>query len=280
MVRPKLFLDTNICINAANGKIPVEEWGRVRKFIGKHFRYQISFITMKELLGKVARCADQYFAQNKRPLNVLFGTGGRQFLPYPSVFALRKALGLQSLSRKNEYGDLTDEQWAESVLIAVLQAPSKAQLKAGIPIRKGGKRILQTFDLDHFDKHENQPQNEHADLLQGIREGRINMPDPMKWAAWILHQHGLTPYTADCRKLISALDAAYRFSCTLSKMSKDTGYDFHVHASDWGDALQLHYLCDASMHFLTFDQNCRNHVEGSAQASRILLYREFVCSVP
>ena len=65
-------------------------------------------------------------------------------------------------------------------------------------------------------------------------------------------------------------------------MSKDKGYDFHAprHITDWGDASQLFYLCDQSMHFLTYDGNCRNHVKGSSQASSILLYREFVQSLP
>lgn len=231
MILPKLFLDTNICINAANGNIPGDEWRRVRRYIGNNFRYQISFITMKELFGKLARCAEEYFEQNKKPLHILYGTGKRQYLPYPSVFALRTVLGLHSVSRKSDDLDLTDEAWAETVLTAVLQAPSKAQLKIGIPIRKSVKGLMQTFDLDHFDRHENQPQNEHAALLQGIREGRIDMPDPMKWAAWILHQHGFTPYPADCEKLVGALDAAYRFSCTLSNMAKDKGYDLEAHAS-------------------------------------------------
>jgi hypothetical protein len=279
MVLPRLFFDTNICINAASGNIPAKEWNRVRKHINEHFRYRISFITLKELLGKLARCADAYFERNKRPLHVLAGTGKRQFLPYPSVFALRTVLGMRSVSRQNDDLGSTDEEWAETVLTAVLQASSKVQLKAGIPDSRSVKRMMVTFDLDHFDRQENRPQNEHAGLLQGIREGRIDMPNPMRWAAWILHQHGMKRYTEQCEKLVVALDAAYRFSCRLSNMSKDKGYDFHAHATDWGDALQLFYLCDSSMHFLTLDRNCRKHTAGSAQASRILLYPEFVRSI-
>ena len=73
---------------------------------------------------------------------------------------------------------------------------------------------------------------------------------------------------------------AGKTASTLSKMSKDKGYDFHAHETDWGDAVQLFYLCDESVHFLTKDENCRNHTRGSTQASRILLYREFVRSLP
>jgi hypothetical protein len=233
MMRPKLFLDTNICINATNGTIPANEWRRVQKHIGGKFRYQISFVTMKELFGKLARCADEYFEQNKRPLNILFGPGRRKFLPYPSVFALRTVLGLCKVSRKSDELKLPEEERFEFVMTAVLEAPSKAQLRAGIPDRRNCK-MVQIVDLDHFDQHENRPQNEYASLLQGIRENRIDMPDPMQWAAWILHQHELTPYSEQCARLIPALDAAYRLTCALSKMTKDKRYNIQSHASYWG----------------------------------------------
>lgn len=280
MVRPKLFLDTNICINAANGSIPADEWRRVRKYVGGNYRYYISYITMKELFGKLARGADEAFERNKQALHILFGPGKRSFLPYPSVFALRTVLGRHSASRQPDDLDMRDEDWAKTVLAAVLQAPSKGQLMAGIPMRKRITPRILSFDLDHFDRHENEPQNEHADLLQGIREDRIDMPSRMKWAAWILHQHDFEPYTADCERLVGALDAAYCFSSALARMTKDKGYDFHKHATDWGDATQLFYLCDPLMHFLTADKTCRQHTAGSSQSCRILLWREFVASVP
>lgn len=144
----------------------------MRKHIGAKFRYQISFTTIKELFGKLARCADEYFQQNKEPLRVLYGPGKRYFLPYPSVFALRTVLGFHEVTRKCATLDLRDEQLNEFLVKAVFDAPSKAQLKAGIPIRNSIKPKIRFFDLDDFDNHENRPQNEHADILQGIREGR------------------------------------------------------------------------------------------------------------
>jgi predicted nucleic acid-binding protein len=80
-LRPRLFLDTNICINAATGKIAPEEWRRVRSYILQNYRYCISFITMKELFVKLARGGDEFFEKNKKPLNVMIGTGRKCFLP-------------------------------------------------------------------------------------------------------------------------------------------------------------------------------------------------------
>jgi hypothetical protein len=275
MVRPKLFFDTDVCINAANGKIPPAEWRRVQKRIGVHYRYCISYVTLKELFSKLARGSDAYFERNKGPLRVLYQPPQRRFLPYPSVFALRRVLGIESAGRTHDCG-LTDEVWGERVLRAALDAPSKTRLKDGIKVPN--RKLMLSFDLDDFDRHENAPQNKQAELLQGIREGKTDPPVARKWAAWILKQHGLTPYTEDCEKLAVALDASYCFTCSLSKMANDKGYDFKTHASDWGDLLQVFYLCDEAMHFLTMDGDFRNRTKNSLQRSRILIYREFIKS--
>ena len=280
LVRPKLFLDTNVCINVASGRIPPREWSRVQRHINKRYRYCISFITVKELFSKLARGADDYIDKNKAPLRVLYGLAKRRFLPYPSVFTLRTVLNMQSAARVADTHSLPEEVALEDELNAVLDAPGKAQLKAGFVMRKKEKTLFRTFDLDDFDVHENGPQNEHADLLQGMREGSIDKPDPLKVAAWMLHQHDLPPYPEQCERLAASLDAAYRFGYSLSQMTKDPAYDFHRHASDWGDTLQLMYLCDESMHFLTSDRDFRIRTKGSAQASRILLYPDFVRDLP
>jgi hypothetical protein len=252
------------------------QWSRVQRRITTNYRYCISVITLKELFSKIARGSENHFEINKGPLNVLGAPTKKTFLPYPSVFALRTVL--HKVTARIDNSGLAEEKWAETVLRAVLDAPSKRSLKTGIPIRNRKGR-MQTFDLDHFDSHENQPQNEHAQLLQGIRDGKVELPDPIQFAAWTLHDHGFEPHTEDCEKLANGLDAAFRFSLALSKTAKDKGYDFSAHASDWGDTVQLYYLCDESMHFLTWDKDFRNRTKGSPQSSRILTYPEFVRSL-
>jgi|SRR5580693_5189036 hypothetical protein len=279
MVRPKLFFDTNICIYAANGTIPADEWARVSKYVGRHYRYCISFITLKELFGKVTRGQDTFFEKNKKPLQVLYGTVKRSFLPFPTVFAIRTVLGLP-VARKSKTSELSEEVLSENMLKAVLRVSSKAELEAGIPVRNS-HRWKHRFDLDHFDEHENQPQHEHAGLLQGMRQGLIERPDAMKWAAWILHQHEVTPYDEDCQKLVATLDAAYLYGVSLSRFTDNPNYNFHKpeHLTSWGDTLQMLYLCDNHMHFLTTDKDFLDYTKGSFQADRIHLYRNFVRSV-
>jgi hypothetical protein len=280
-LKPRIFFDTNICINAANGTIPQEEWKQVRSHIAKHFRYCISFITLKELFGKLARGGDIYFETNKRPLKVMLEAGNDGFLAYPAVSVLRVVLGIPSLSRTSDYVTLPDEEWSEKVLTAVLQAPSKAQLKSGIPLQ-GHPGCHQTFDLDHFDQHENQPQTEYADINQGLREGYTDMPEPDTWCKELCKPFGHTPTPEQLVTMKAVLDAAYTYQCKLSGMSKNKNYDFHSgsNVTAWGDVLQLFYLHDDSTYFLTTDKDFQSYCQGSTQRNRILFYSDFAETLP
>lgn len=275
MIRPKLFIDTNICNYAADGRISADEWNRVRKYIGARYRYCISFITMKELFSKIARGNDEHWEQNKRPLHILYGPGERCFLPYPSCFAIRTVLGYPA-SRNNGSPNLSDEKWSEVNMRAVLRAGSKEQLNTGIP-SINQERLGHSFDLDHFDQHENEAQKTLANLLEGMRDGWIDRPEPNIWAAWILHQQGFESYAEDCQKIVDALDAAYKYSTALSKFARNNNYDFRKpgNVTAWGDINQLFYLCDERMHFLTDDNDFTHRANGSSQANRVFLYEDF-----
>src|SRR5579863_4918982 len=152
-IRPKLFIDTNVCINVANEIIPRDEWRKVRQHIEAHYSYQISFVTLKELFAKISRGEDDYFEESKKPLRVLCELASLEFLPYPPVFALRTVLGLKSVARRSAL-PISEEESYETVCKAILQCSGKAQLKAGVPDPRKPERIF-SFDLDHFDRHEN-----------------------------------------------------------------------------------------------------------------------------
>lgn len=272
---PKLFLDTNVCVSVANGLIPSDEWRKVRAHIEANYSYQISFVTLKELFAKISRGKDEFFEKNTEPLRVLCGFLQKQFLPYPAVFALRKVLGLTSVARK---GPIPEEELYETVCKAILQGTDKAQLKAGAPYpdKPGG---IFWFDLDHFDRHENKPQMEHLGLLQGMRDGRVDTPDPVRLAAFTMEDCCRVADAESCSRLANALSAAYLFSSNLGKVSKNNQARLEKRLNDWGDIMQLYYLCDESMHFLTIDEKCRNQTRGSKQQQRILLYRDLANSL-
>lgn len=274
-IRQKIFFDTNICINVANGTIPQAEWRKVRQHIEARYSYLISFVTLKELLAKISRGTDDYFEENKKSLRVLCEHGQQEFLPYPAVFALRTVLGLKSVARRSW---LPEEELYETVCKAILQASGKAQLKDGVQHPDNPRGIF-WFDIDHFDRHENEPQVGHLNLLQGMQDGSVNMPDPMKLAAYTMEDCEQAPDAESCGKLAKALNAAYTFSRNLGKLSKNKQAHLEKRMSDWGDIMQLYYLCDESMHFLTFDGKCRNQTQGSTQQNRILLYKDLARAI-
>jgi hypothetical protein len=232
--RPKIFLDTQILIYAASGKIPADDWQRLRAHVERNFEYCFSFITMKELLSKVARGSDNYFERNKGPLRRSCEFEHCTMLPYPAVSVLRPIFG-NHIGRKGE-SNLRDEDLAEMEVEAVLDAPSKAELKKGIPFR--GSTKMRSFDLDGFDQHENDPQNEHADLLAGLRSGTAHISEPTALADFIARDFGIEA-PEQLGTLTASMDAAIKFSQSLYRMSKSKGYDFYEHASDWGDVTQL-----------------------------------------
>ena len=277
--RPKLFVDTNICVNVANGAIAPDEWKRVSLHIRTHYLYQISFITVKELFVKLARGLDEHFEMNKKPLQVLCELSPAEFLPYPAVFALRTVLGLTSAARR---APLPEEELTRIVCKAILEAhtSSKARLKHGVPYPDNPNGFL-TFDLDHFDQHENKPQKRHVSLVQGMQQERVEMPDATRLAELMLQDCGQETNADSCKKLAGATTAAYAFSCNLARMSrnKNSPARFEKRETDWGDIMQLYYLCDESMHFLTCDKKCKNQTQGSSQQSRIILFEDLIRSI-
>ena len=110
-MRPRPFLDTNICIHVANGNIAPAEWRRVQSRINSGYRYCISFIALKELFSKLARGSEAYFERNKGALKVLDAPSKKTFLPYPSLFALRTVLRNETAARI--YRPMSHEQFVQ-----------------------------------------------------------------------------------------------------------------------------------------------------------------------
>lgn len=281
MKRPSIFLDTDVCINAAKGRIPADEWQRVCHCLDTQYRYRISFITLKELLIGLARCEDEFFDSTKDPLRIVYEPSRRKFLAYPPVFAARTALGLAISRTFDRRCAPTEEKYHELIYKAVLRASGKEQLKTvGVPHPHfAGRRF--TFNLDHFDSHEDTPQNEYVCSFQSVRDGRVDKPDPLTMAKLMLEDMGVTSLdSGEYKKLAESLDAAYQHVCKTSELiAQNQNYNISKHKNNWGDQMQLYYLCDESMHFLTCEKRFLDCTAGSFQQSRILLYKDFVKSL-
>jgi hypothetical protein len=264
-MRPKLFFDTDVCNAVEDGKIPPAEWERVLSHVYENYAYQVSAITLKEIFGGLARSPDASFEKNKSRLKAICQLKPKQFLPYPAFFVMQTILGLKNTVRRVFPPYPSEEVLYEKVCEGLLSGLSKKEIKTKLD-----------FDLDHFDDHENIPQNKFADINQGLRDGRVEKFDPLKIARNLITDCREEPDEESCRKVVVALDAALTFSKQLSYQANNQQFNFKKHHTDWGDMMQLYYLCDESMRFVTLDRKCKSKANGSTQMSRILLYKEFL----
>ena len=267
MQRPKLFFDTDVCVNVEEGAICQDEWERVCQHVDGNYDYQISFITLKEIFAGIARSSDEYFEKSKVRLHSLCKPCSQQFLPYPAVFAVRTLLGLSNVARRVWVGD-SEEDLYRKISNALLNGMSKDELRNQF-----------RFDLKSFDDHEDQPQSRFADQNEGLRTGKTAEPNRIDIARCLLEDLHLSPDPDWCKKLVAGLDAAYTFTEVLCRQSKNQQFSFQRHPNDWGDMMQLYYLCDESMHFVTMDGKCKSKAERSLQGTRIVLYKDFVQSI-
>jgi hypothetical protein len=264
-VKPKLFVDTQICIDVTKRLVDERLWARVWRYITGSFEYVISPLTLCELLHGVAAGTDIYFNQNRKAIRVLVPPHRvKRFLDFPGAFVLKTVL-----HRKIEVQRIEPEEFDTWVKL-VLKARSKAELEWG-GVRLGcssARRYGFDFRLhiaQHLDGHQ-----VHVDQLKQLRNGDLQVPSRFAWAAGILARQGLRPSDEDCRRVAESLDAAFHFDMALFKRAKTSNYNFEKHATDWIDEQQLYYLSDPQVHFLTRDGRLQEWVKQSTQAKRIL----------
>ncbi len=71
-------------------------------------------------------------------------------------------------------------------------------------------------------------------------------------------------------RVADALDAAAVYTGSILQLVLVSGYKFERKANDSFDHLQLQYLCDENMVFITDDGSLRDRVRHSSQFCRII----------
>jgi len=74
----------------------------------------------------------------------------------------------------------------------------------------------------------------------------------------------------------AALDAGYRYECSLWNEATAGQYKFAKHKSDCIDSQLLYYLCDPHIHLLVDDAQLIKRIADSPQSARVFPYTEFV----
>ena len=269
-MKPRLFLDTQICIDIGKRVIDRRMWARVWRHITSNFQYVISPLTLCEVLTGVASGTDRYFNENREALRVLVPPNSqKRFLGLPAAFVLQTVL-----CHKIEAQGFAPKDFDTWVKV-VLRAPNKHALEAGdVPL---GVSSTQTYGFDsslHVAQL-SQGEHEHVQELHKLRNGILEIPSSLVWAAAILVRQGMKPSHEECQRVARSLDAAFQFDMSLYSHARTSNYNFEKHKSDWIDEQQLYYLSDPQVYFLTRDGRLREWTKASTQASRILDFDSF-----
>lgn len=266
-MRPRIFFDTSFCIDIARGRITADEWTKCRQSLTRQFQYCISPLTLYELLVGFSRGRDQYFEPNKEALRVLYGnSANRLFLKLPGQFVMETVLKVDK--RKFGFEAKDFDLWTK----AALRAPDIQSLESGAVEMPPRKSRTFGLDLGLIEAQVQEGKDAHARELEELRDGKLQAPPSVVWAAGIIRRMEGPPRPELCKSLATALDAAYRFDSALWKLASESKYDFEKHASDWIDVQQLYYLSDTRMNIVTRDVNYNVRTLGSTQADRILVY--------
>lgn len=75
-------------------------------------------------------------------------------------------------------------------------------------------------------------------------------------------------------KLYPSLETACKLISVIIRQSLCEGYRYEKHANDRIDEVQLYYLCDPSLTFVTNDSRLRRKTQGCSQSQRVISFNE------
>jgi len=259
----KIFFDTSLCIEIGKGKLSGYP---DRTF--KEFRYQISPLTVYELIAGLATGQDSFFNRNREALRAVYPTGPKRFLPLLRSFIPKQLFG-ENIKLPPSV-DVDFDLWIKTVLKArTREELESGKLKVGLKGRKGFG-----LDLESINKQMRQIEDGFANLLTAFRKTGAPLLTPDIWAKLILDSMGKSVTTENVSTVLQRLDAAFRFEQRLWAFITSPNYNFHKHRSELVDAHQLTYLCDPDLYMVTSDKKLKKAIAESPQSKRVVTYNE------
>ena len=268
--KPKIFLDTSVCIDVAKGNVPAEEWRTIWKYIANNFEYAISPMTIREILVGLAKGDAQYFTENREALKVLYPTHRKTFFKLPGEFVLEQVLNWTRSVSGRRPSDL------QLQIRVVLGAFSRADLEHSQVVLSETPNIGRGLDLKKVEESINKGKEHFVKRLEFFRAGSMDEPSPSSSVrAWVKSIFGLEADEEECSAIADALDAYNRHHESLFALARKGQYDFSHHDSDWIDGQQLMYLSDPTVRFVVCDGRIKTWTKKSTQSERIILFTEF-----
>jgi hypothetical protein len=244
MVRPEIYFDTHVIRDAADGVIAESDWKRTTEHVARKFRHRISPVTLYELLTDIASGDESEFERRRERIRRLFLAKKNRFLRLPRYFAAEHLFGDTRAIANMEPDDF--DVWSR----VVLAAADKNTLLTGVSM-KDDPRMRYRLDLGDIEKHLNEGRPEKSD---GGSESGSASPDSILRLLW------QEPDDARREKVAMGLSAALALEPATNK------------SGTWMRMLQLFYLCDPEIIFVTSDAGILAAAKNSTQAERVWDY--------
>lgn len=265
----KIFLDTNVPrkLTDESYRAAAEQ---IVSSIAAEYRMVASVPTFCELIETIRKGDEEHFQLHQAMFNWMTGPGRVDFLRMPGDFALHRLFGLESLTKVHP-DDCRD------ALEAIRRARSREDLLDGkVQMLRRGRWRTAGLQIDVIPRQHEEGRQLHRQWLENIRDEVTTLRSPVLWAVGYAELLGQKISDEQAQEFSVGLDAVYAYDKMLCRIVKSATYNFAKHKSDWIDRQQLHYLCDPDIYLLTDDKHLRTRVVSSAQAARVLVFREFL----
>jgi hypothetical protein len=267
----KVFFDTQICINAASGRITETDWHEAIGHILTSEEYWISPLTLGEIILSIAKGDEKYFEIGKTRLRTIYCNGRGKFFDFPRYF-IAGTLGLRDRRPLN-----LEDDFGFSIQV-ILLADSKRNLAEGVALPHL-KQTRAKVRIDRFLSEIEANQQHYVELFSTRKGSSKNKLTPEQWAMPALRLYGIHDDEAARSRFIESLSAAYQFDVALLDLARNRNYDLRKNVSDLVDTQQLCYLCDPTVVFVTDDSDHRHRLLGNAQSNRVLTFREVLTRI-
>jgi hypothetical protein len=157
----------------------------------------------------------------------------------------------------------------------VIKANNKDELELGQVHDHPALRRRAGLRLEEMSQWRKEMIADHGDLLNAVRNRTQAIPSARDWAKSLLYKLEVEITDAIADRFVNGLDAVYTYDTWLWAQTKGN-YDFSKNGSDLIDSMQLFYLSDTRVHFLTQDKKIKRRVENSNQSNRILDWDDFI----
>lgn len=290
-MREHFYFDTNVY------RVLVEGGQRTEKdFVRKHRKLlKLASTTALELLEDLATCAPHRFSIARDVLEFARDTGHGSILPIREQFLAQRVFHTNYKSQFLNRPEIS--QWLD----VAVRYRSKDEL--GTFVQVGALKTEKRLDIRYIHECQEEFRRLHAEMIRdyvdevtqhaGVatgprRGGPLSGQDAKlvtrffacedwrlmyvrKWGD-LVGRPGLTPEQLD--QLYPLLQPACEFLSTVLQQSLRDAYNFKRNANDAIDEAHLHYLCDPSLTFVTFDDRLRKKLSPNC-VKRVITFGEF-----